>query len=752
MLLVVNPTDSASLEIANAYAALRDIPADNILFITPPADYLTSGGAAQLISQAEVTSTYLTPIASAISARGLTGQINYIGTIGQATSYYIAPQPQTPATNANSLNYALDLLTPLTNGSGLTLQDATFSYPFGPTSGLYQDPTNIPVGDNPAITHSGSYGVNYAGVNIPTQYYMSGTIGYTDAGGNTAAQVIASLKNGTASDGTCPPGTIYFEDNGDVRSTTREGQWPATEAQLAARGVSWVYEDNVAGATPQNRNNVLGAVCGAPTPTLPNGSTYLPGSWADNLTSFGCDFLDGSQTKATAFIAAGATGTTGSVVEPYAIPARFTNSSIYTFIADGSTLGEAFAKSVATPDIQMPLGDMLAQPFADVPRVAFTASPSNYGAAIGSIAISGTAGLINPRIATGIASMELLIDGLVSSSCTAAGDSTTFNLNTAGLSDGVHEIRLIGINNSLAASEGYAAQQIVVDNHGRSINFNGGNLTLTTSAATIGLLAAAGDGTVSQVELTCLGRVVSQANGSPGAISLSPTALAPGDNVIVPVAIYSDGMHVNGGAFVAHVESGPVNGWNNSAGNGLWSNAANWSNGVLPQSDDNVARFSGATGGGTVTVNSSATVAEIDLDNSGGGGYTIAALPGQTLTLASTNGAAGECLINVLSGSHTVSAPLVLAAPGNLVNVTNPTDCLALSGNLSGLGALTKTGLGVLQLAGSNSYVGATTVSAGTLQLGGAAALPPGTIATINGTLDLGVFGATLDVLAELAR
>ena len=162
------------------------------------------------------------------------------------------------------------------------------------------------------------------------------------------------------------------------------------------------------------------------------------------------------------------------------LPARFTNSSIYTFIADGSTLGEAFAKSVASPDIQLPLGDMLAQPFADVPKVAFTSSPGNYGSAMGSIPISGTAGLINPQIATGISTLELLVDGLVSSSNTLAGGSGTFNLNTAGLSDGVHEIRIVGINNSQAASEGYTAQEIVVDNHGRSINFNGvngGNLT-----------------------------------------------------------------------------------------------------------------------------------------------------------------------------------------------------------------------------------------------------------------------------------
>ena len=87
-------------------------------------------------------------------------------------------------------------------------------------------------------------------------------------------------------------------------------------------------------------------------------------------------------------------GRRGSVVEPYAIAARFTNSSIDTFIADGSTLGEAFAKSVATPDVQMPLGDMLAQPYADVPKVAITSSPGNYGTARGTISIGGSATLV----------------------------------------------------------------------------------------------------------------------------------------------------------------------------------------------------------------------------------------------------------------------------------------------------------------------------------------------------------------------
>ncbi len=628
-------------------------------------------------------------------------------------------------------------MTPLTNGSGLTLQGATYVSPSGPTSSLYQVCGSIPVGSNSAIHHSTSYDVTYpaAGADFATNYYMSGTIGYTGTNGNTVGEVIASLQRAAAADGTHPGGAVYYENNNDVRATMRAGQWTLTALQLAARSVSGQFENNTPGATPLNRNNVAAAFCGAPTMTLNNGSIYLPGSWADDVTSYGCYFLDTSQTKATQFIASGAAGTTGAVVEPYAIPARFTNTSIQTFIADGSTLAEAFAKSVAAPDVQMPLGDMLAQPNADVPLVSIMSGPGKYGAARGAISLSASAALVNARIATGISQFEFLADGVVLSTVAAAGGGGTFSLNTTALSDGVHELRAVAINNAQAASEGYAAMPIVVNNHGRSISFTGGNATLGASPATIGLAAAAGDGTVSQIELTCLGRVVAQAAGSPSSLSINSSALAPGDNSIVPVAVFSDGSQIAGGAFTVHVETGPASAWTNGAGTALWSNPANWSGGAAPQNADGVARFNGAAGGATVTLDAPASVEEIDFANSGGN-CTIAAAAGQTLTLSSTNGPMSECLINVASGRHTISAPLSLAAAGNLVAVNGTADSLTLSGGVSGPGGLTKTGSGTLTLTGNDTFGGASVISGGTLQIGNGASLT--SVPSASGVLDNG--------------
>ncbi len=552
MLLVVNPKDEWAVRVANAYVQARNIPTSNIVYITPT----TTFGYSPLTTDANsFVSQFQTPILNAISNRGLANQIDYIGTIGepQIINYGLTYN------NSVSFNYALDQMTQYKTSiaagntvatalgnsvgasSAIYQQDWTYTY----TNSTLNYTLNYTQGSNPAIHHST---VQADG----SQWYMSGTIGYAGMNGLTTSQVIANLQRTVAADGTKPQGKIYFEDNSDVRSTTRDVYWPSAEQYMTAHNIPWVYEDNVSGATPTNRTNVRGAVIGSAFEKLPNGSTYLPGSYVDNLTSSGSQYYDagpGAQTLAGVHLAVGAGGTAGTVIEPSANANRFTNPAVFIYQNDGSTLGESFYKSVATPDLQMFQGDLLSQAYADVPTVSLTSGPANNATVSGTVSIGATASLVNPSEATGISKLELFVDGKDTGQSVSAA-SGSFNLNTTGLSDGVHQIRVVAYNNTQAASEGYALSNLVVDNKGQSVSISGSpSYTVAyNQSLQVPVSAASGSGgsTVSSIQLQELGRVVGTVNGSSGNVALNAANLAYGSNTITPVAILSDGSKVQG--------------------------------------------------------------------------------------------------------------------------------------------------------------------------------------------------------------
>ena len=75
----------------------------------------------------------------------------------------------------------------------------------------------------------------------------------------------------------------------------------------------------------------------------------------------------------------------------------------------------------------------------------------------------------------------------------------------------------------------------------------------------------------------------------------------------------------------------------------------------------------------------------------------------------------------------------------------------SFSGKIAGALALTKSGAGILTLSGTNAYSGDTTISAGTLKLGAASAIPSGAGAgnvIDNGTLDVGGFSPSINGLS----
>lgn len=145
--------------------------------------------------------------------------------------------------------------------------------------------------------------------------------------------------------------------------------------------------------------------------------------------------------------------------------------------------------------------------------------------------------------------------------------------------------------------------------------------------------------------------------------------------------------------------------------------------------------YTGATtiGAGTLRLGSATTLTS-------GTAVTVTG----TLDLNNFNGTIGS-----LAGAGTVTSSVsgnpVLTLGGD--NSSTTFSGVIQNGSATTVG-ITKSGSGVFILSGNNIYTGATTISAGTLRLGSAAALATNTAVTVTGTLDLNGFTVTIGSLA----
>ena len=171
-------------------------------------------------------------------------------------------------------------------------------------------------------------------------------------------------------------------------------------------------------------------------------------------------------------------------------------------------------------------------------------------------------------------------------------------------------------------------------------------------------------------------------------------------------------------------------------GSGSWSIAGNWNNsGQVPGGHSGDTAVFGTLGasGGTVTLDSSQSVASLGFSNSGGASFTIVPAGASTLTLANTTGTA---TISNSGGSHTITAPIVLAANVNSLDVSASTgSALTIAGSLTATAdtSLSVSGGGALILSGTDHYSGGTTVNASTLAVTSASALPSSGLIMIGG-------------------
>jgi len=407
--VVVNGDSADSVTVAAEYAKLRDIPTSNIVT-------LHNLSATEEMDVDHFRDEILKPVLESLRTRGVISHVTCI-TYSVAIPYAINvgadmqgrkfPKFATPVASINGLTYLCDLV-------------------------LKKDPNYLRLDTNlNAQISDPSYSPD---PKRPHPHYLYSTVlGVTAGRGNTLEEVLRSIRRSAAADFTAPKGVIYFERNGDVRSRTREWGFESAVQELDRHGVQGVVEQ---GALPTGHPDVAGTMMGTQDfKWATSSSSILPGAICENLTSYGAIFRPGvGQTPCTDFIRFGASGTSGTVTEPYAIQQKFPTPFIQVQYAKGFTLVESFYQSVSGPYQLLIIGDPLCRPWAKMVKLevrkTITGQPIR-----GNLQFSPTTSPPTP-----ISKYEVFVDGIL---YPVVALGTKLTLNTARLEPGAHLISVI---------------------------------------------------------------------------------------------------------------------------------------------------------------------------------------------------------------------------------------------------------------------------------------------------------------------
>ncbi|MEM8865390.1 MAG: hypothetical protein AAGF31_07555, partial [Planctomycetota bacterium] len=259
-----------------------------------------------------------------------------------------------------------------------------------------------------------------------------------------------------AADRTQPGGTFYFARNRDVRSQARHTCYKGVAETLRAEGARAKI---VQGTVPVNAVDIMGFSVGARFSDLAAArSAVLPGAICEHFTSFGGDLReDRSQMPLTEFLRQGAAGASGTVTEPRAIQAKFPLPSVHVHYRRGCSLAEAFYQSVASPYQLLIVGDPLCQPWASPPPLQVDGIQQNQTVS-GVLEFTATA---NPPTLVESEPIDLFIDGRL---VARFPSGKTVKFNTAGITDGYHELRFVATSSDAIESRSRVVLSIVVDN------------------------------------------------------------------------------------------------------------------------------------------------------------------------------------------------------------------------------------------------------------------------------------------------
>ena len=326
VVIVVNQASTNSVQLGNYYQEQRQVPPQNFLRITwPLSNSLTDW------AEPDYNSVLLNPLLAMLATRQLTNQIDYIV-------------------------LSMDIPYRLSLNSSVALNSTTSALFYG----LKPDPAS-PCSMAPGSTnrYAGTEGVfRY----VPPISAASNSFLVTMITSSNLALAKQIVDSGVAGDSTCPTQTVWLIKGGDVDRNVRFVLFDHTVFDTRVRGNCSVARADRYGI------GGLGTILGAETGEYYYGVydvAFVPGSLADNMTSYGGAILDtGGHLSMLAFLAAGAAGTYGTLDEPCNYLEKFPSPQNYFYQARGFSLAECYYQSVTNPYQGLLVGEPLAAPFA----------------------------------------------------------------------------------------------------------------------------------------------------------------------------------------------------------------------------------------------------------------------------------------------------------------------------------------------------------------------------------------------------
>jgi hypothetical protein len=407
VLVLINGNSPRSIEIAREYARLRGIPETNLVTLAVP----TPDGKTPIqVTPREFTEQIWGPATAALAERG----------IGDHILAWV---------------YSLDFPVRVATEPRISIQGLTF------LRNRLPDPQAVRRGEYVSLLFAGPDGAGgppYSSQTLDSQSLWLGrdmplpsvALGYMGERGNTREAVLKCLADGARADGSAPTGTVYYVASDDVRSRCRAWQFESARRELLRAGLAATILTN---PPPTGMPDVLGLMIGAPYVKPAADDRYLPGSLADNLTSFGAAFDDPDQTKLSAWIAGGATAAAGTVTEPSALWAKFPNARLFAHYRAGCTVIESYYQSIKCPLQIWIAGDPLTRPW--MPRDSVSISGLGTEPVSAPVTLRAEIHADTPYV-----QYAWLVDGRMAREGLGA---EAFTLEPGRLAEGAHTVRVV---------------------------------------------------------------------------------------------------------------------------------------------------------------------------------------------------------------------------------------------------------------------------------------------------------------------